>query len=177
MAPIPDPRFSDAHRAKSLQLDREAGERAARLEYIKPLVMLVVGGVLVMAVLLLREADDPDAPSRALLALAYPIGLAIQLAFGVAGLWIAAKLWLGGAGPLGLAILRLAGIYAMTDLIGTVVAPLLALGWFIKITLYVVMLAWLFDFEIIESIIVALITFAIKFITAITVASLIAGLL
>ncbi len=177
MAPVHDPRFSEAHRGKSLQLDREAGGRADRLEYIKPLVLLVVGGAAVMAILLLREADDPDAPSGAVLALVYPIGLAIQLAFGVAGLWIAAKVWMGGAGPLSLAILRLAGIYAMTDLIGIVVAPLLMVGWLIKISLYVVMLAWLFDFEIIESIIVALITFALKIITAVAVASLITGLL
>ena len=94
---------------------------------------------------------------------------------GVAGLWLAAKLWLGGAGPLGLAILRLAGIYAMTDLIGIVVAPLLMVGWLIKIAVYVAMLAWLFDFEIAESIMVALITFVLKVIGAVAIASLITG--
>jgi hypothetical protein len=159
-----------------LQQDREAGARAARREYIKPLVLLLVGGAVVMVVLGLRGADDPDAPAGAVLALVYPIGLAIQLVFGVAGLWIAANLWLGGAGPLGLAILRLAGVYAMTDLIGIVVAPLHLVGWIIKIAIYVAMLAWLFEFEIAESIIVALITFVIKIIATLAIASLIVGL-
>jgi hypothetical protein len=157
-------------------MDREAGAQAARMEYIKPLVMLVAGGAVVMGVRLLSGAGDSDELSGAALAALYPIGLAIELAFGVAGLWVAAKLWMGGAGPLGLAILRLAGIYAATDLIAIVVAPLLALGWFIKITLYVVMLAWLFDFEIVESIMVAVITFVLKFLAALAIAGLVMGL-
>ncbi|MHC4127136.1 MAG: hypothetical protein ACYTE6_01440 [Planctomycetota bacterium] len=138
--------------------------------------MLVVGGVAVMAVLLLRGTDDPDAPSGAVRALAYPIGLALELAFGVGGLWVAAKVWLGGAGPLDLAILRLAGIYAMTDLIGIVVAPLQMVGWIITLVLYVVMLAWLFDFEILESAFVALITFLLKIFAGVVIFSLITGM-
>ena len=175
MSPVYDPRFSEARWEKTLQKDREASDQAARMEYIKPLVMLVLGGAVVMGVYLLRGPEDPDEFSGAARVLLYPIGLAIELVLGVAGLWLAAKLWLGGAGPLGLAILRLAGIYAMTDLIGIVVAPLLMVGWLIKIAVYVAMLAWLFDFEIAESIMVALITFVLKVIGAVAIASLITG--
>jgi hypothetical protein len=176
MSPVHDPRFSEARRSKSVLLDQQAGERAARMEYIKPLVMLLVGGVTVVVILLSTGADDPNAPSGAIRALAYPIGLALELAFGVAGLWVAAKLWLGGAGPLGLAILRLAGIYATTDLIGMVVAPLQMVGWIITLVLYVVMLAWLFDFEVLESAFVALITFLLKIFGGVVIFSLITGI-
>ena len=86
-----------------------------------------------------------------------------------------ATLWLGGAGPVGLAIVRLAGIYAMTDLIGIIVAPLVMVGWLIVLVLYVVMLAWLFEFDIKESIMVALITFLLKIFAGIVIFSLIMG--
>ncbi len=175
MSPVPDPRYSQARWDKNLQENREADEQAARMEYIKPLVMLLVGGLVVMGLHLMTTPEDPDGISGLVLAAGYPIGLAIELAFGVAGLWIAATLWLGGAGPLGLAIVRLAGIYAMTDLIGMIVAPLLMVGWLIKIALYVVMLAWLFEFDIKESIIVALITFLLKFFAGVVIFSLIMG--
>ncbi len=145
------------------------------MEYTKPLVMLLVGGLVVMGLDLMTTPEDPDGISGLVLAAGYPIGLAIELAFGVAGLWIAATLWLGGAGPLGLAIVRLAGIYAMTDLIGIIVAPLAMVGWLIVVALYVVMLAWLFEFDIKESIMVALITFLLKFFAGIVIFSLIMG--
>ena len=93
----------------------------------------------------------------------------------MAGLWVASVLWLGGAGPLGLGILRLAGIYAMYDLISIIVAPLHMVGWLITISLYVVMLAWLFDFDIRDSIAVALITFLLKFFAGVMIFSLIMG--
>ncbi len=175
MSPVPDPRYSQARWDKNLQENREADEQAARMEYIKPLVMLLVGGLVVMGLHLMTTPEDPDGISGLVLAVAYPIGLAIELAFGVAGLWIAATLWLGGAGPLGLAIVRLAGIYAMTDLIGIIVAPLVMGGWLIMVVLYVVMLAWLFEFDIKESIMVALITFLLKFFAGVVIFSLIMG--
>ena len=54
MSPVYDPRFSEARWEKTLQKDREASDQAARMEYIKPLVMLVLGGAVVMGVYLLR---------------------------------------------------------------------------------------------------------------------------
>ncbi len=175
MSPVHDPRFSETRRQENRQKDLEAGEQAARMEYIKPVVMLLVGGLVVMGLYLMATPEDPDGISGAVLAASYPIGLAIELVVGVVGLWVAATLWLGGAGPLGLAIVRLAGIYAMTDLISIVVAPLAILGWLIVVALYVVMLAWLFEFDIKESIIVALITFLLKFFAGIVIFSLIMG--
>ena len=48
MSPIQDPRFSSAHKSQMRQQDRDAGERAARMEYIKPTVMLLLGGGIVV---------------------------------------------------------------------------------------------------------------------------------
>ena len=84
-------------------------------------------------------------------------------------------MWLGGVGPLGLAIVRLAGIYAATDLIAILAAPLLFLGWFVYLVCYVGLLAWLFDLEAIESIMLALITFVLKIIAGFAIISLLGG--
>ncbi len=162
MSPIPDPRFSKARWDKTLEQDREAGDRASRMEYIKPLVMLIVGGAVMMGVWAFADRGMADAPTGPLVALLYPVWLLVELVFGVVGLWITTKLWLGGVGPLGLAILRLAGIYAATDLIQLVVAPLMIVGWIIHLVSYVLLLAWLFDLEIAESVILAVITFLLK---------------
>ncbi len=156
MSPVHDPRFSN--RLAKRDKEREAAARAHRMEYIKPLVMLGLGAGIIMGMLHSQGGSE--------LAMVYPIRIAIQLVFGVAGLWVAAKLWLGGVGPLGLGILRLAGIYAITDLVALVAAPLMILGWFIHIILYVCLLAWLFDLEFSDSIIVAVITFLLKIVAS-----------
>ncbi len=175
MSPVHDPRFTQPRRDEMLQSHREADEQTTRMEYIKPLVMLLVGGLVVMGLSIVTTPEDPDGTSGGVLAALYPIGLTIEVAFGVAGLWVAATLWLGGAGPLGLAVLRLAGIYAMIDLIGIIVAPLLIVGWMIVLVLYVVMLAWLFEFDLKESIMVAVITFLLKFLASVVIFSLVMG--
>lgn len=175
MPPIQDPRFSKARWNETLQEQREATERTGRMEYIKPLVMLVIGGGVVMALLTFAGSGDPDELSGPAAALLYPVRLVFALFFGVAGLWLAAKLWLGGVGPLGLAILRLAGIYAATDLIPIIAAPLQFLGWFVYLVCYVGLLAWLFDLEAIESMMLALITFVLKILASFTILSLLGG--
>lgn len=63
----------------------------------------------------------------------------------------------------------------MIDLIGMIVASLLMVGWLIVVVLYVVMLAWLFELDIKESIMVALITFLLKFLADVVIFSLVMG--
>ena len=169
MSPIPDPRFSKTRRAETLRKEREAGDLAARMEYIKPLVMLVIGGTAVMGVRFFSAGAGA--------ALLYPVALSIELVFGVAGLWLAAKLWLGGAGPLALAILRLAGIYAATDLIASLVSPWMFLGWAIHIACYLGLLTWLFELDLADSIMLAVITFLLKVLGAFTIGFLLAGVI
>ncbi len=162
MSPIQDPRFSSARKSQTLQQDRDAGERAARMEYVKPTVMLLLGGGIVMGYLLSSSGVGPDEMSGVGNALLYVLVISIELIVGVAGLWAASAIWLGGMGPLGLGILRLAGIYAMTDLIGLFLGELAFVGWLIQMVCYVAMLAWLFELDLGESIFLAILTFVLK---------------
>ncbi len=176
MTPIQDPRFSNIRKRETLQQDRDAGERAARMEYIKPTVMLLLGGGMVMGSLLFSGGAGPDEMSGIGSALLYVLGISIELIVGVAGLWAASAIWLGGMGPLRLGILRLAGIYAMTDMIGLFLGELAFVGWLIQLVCYVAMLAWLFELDIGDSILVAFLTFVLKIGAGIAIGVILAGL-
>lgn len=157
--PIEDPSFA-ARRREVEAKEAAAAERGGRMEYVKPLVMLVVGAGVVMGITAVNNGTEEV--GGALLAALYPVGLAIELVFGVVGLIIACRLWIGGAGPVGLAILRLAGIYAVTDVVAILSEGLMFLSWLIQAVVYVCLLAWLFELEVSESIILALITWILK---------------
>ena len=169
MSPVQDPRFSHAHKSQMLQQDRDDSERAARMEYIKPTVMLLLGGGIVMGSLLSSGGVGS--------ALLYVLVISIELIVGVAGLWAASAIWLGGMGPLGLGILRLAGIYAMTDMIALFLGELAFVGWLIQMVCYVAMLAWLFDLDPAESILLAILTFVLKIGAGIALAIILAGVM
>ena len=169
MSPIQDPRFSHAHKSQMRQQDRDDSERAARMEYIKPTVMLLLGGGIVMGSVL--------SSSGVVSALLYIVVLSIELIVGVAGLWAASAIWLGGMGPLGLGILRLAGIYAMTDMIALFLGELAFVGSLIQLVCYVAMLAWLFDLDPAESILLAILTFVLKIVAGFAIAITLAGVM
>ncbi len=177
MSPIRDPRFSHARWEETLKKDRDVSDRRGRLEYIKPTVILAAGGGAVMAIIALFGGGETDELSGPVSAAIYPVLLAIQLVFGVAGLWAASSLWLGGAGPLGLAVLRLAGIYAATDLVGYLVAPLAFVGWLIQIVCYLILLGWLFELDFGETVALALITFLLKLAGGTVIAVILSGVL
>ena len=169
MSPIQDPRFSHAHKSQMRQQDRDAGERAARMEYIKPTVMLLLGGGIVVGSVL----SSGSAGS----ALLYVLVISVELIVGVAGLWAASAIWLGGMGPLGLGILRLAGIYAMTDMIALFLGELAFVGLLIQLVCYVAMLAWLFELDPAESILLAILTFVLKIVAGFAIAIVLAGVM
>ncbi len=114
MPPIQDPRFSKARWNETLQEQREATERTDRMEYIKPLVMLGVCAPIALGLFVRLASSDPEV-SAAAFAVVYPIGLGVSVTVGILALFIASKLFLGGAGPLGLATLRIAGACAAQD--------------------------------------------------------------
>jgi hypothetical protein len=156
MSPVQDPRFSAARREQIAEKDREMFERAARAEVTIPLAILGVCGIAVLGHDVLAAGWEGAA-----VRLVYYI---IQLLLGVLGLWVAATLWLGGAGPLSLAVLRLAAIYTVYDLIliGATAMGLAFLAWFICAVVYISLLAWLFDLEWMDALILAVVTFVIK---------------
>ena len=169
MSPIQDPRFSHAHKSQMRQQDRDDSERAARMEYIKPAVMLLLGGGIVVSYLLSSSGVGG--------ALLYVVVLSIELIVGVAGLWAASAIWLGGMGPLGLGILRLAGIYAMTDMIALFLGELAFVGLLIQLVCYVAMLAWLFELDPAESILLAILTFVLKIVAGFAIAVILASVM
>ena len=174
MSPITDPRYA-ASRREQFDKERADSDRDARMEYIKPLIMLLVGvGGVITWCLANGDVVDEDGERTPALGIAaiYLVVFAISLVCGVIGLWLASKLWLGGVGYLGLSILRLAGIYGVTDLVGMVVSGIPLLGWLIQAVVYISLLMWLFELEATESIMLALITFVVK-IAATTVVMLI----
>ena len=131
--------------------------------------MLLLGGGIVVGSLLLSSGVGS--------ALLYVLVISVELIFGVAGLWAASAIWLGGMGSLGLGILRLAGIYAMTDMIALLLDELAFVGLLIQLVCYVAMLAWLFDLDPAESIFLAILTFVLKIVAGFAIAVVLAGAL
>jgi len=162
MSPIADPRWARARREADEAMAREASE-LSRWEYLRPAAMLAVGmtGTMIWMVADPAARSSPNIGTLQVV-VGYPIVVAFQVLFGIAGLWIASSLWLGGAGPLTLGVLRLAGIYTLTDLLDLLVAPLLLLGTLFSLAVYVGLLAWLFELDWREAIVVGLITFLLK---------------
>jgi hypothetical protein len=156
MSPIADPRYAEQRRAAAAQ-EEALAQRSARMEYIKPLGLLALGGAIVMTSLALSEGSEER--SGPMIAALYPVGLAFELVFGMVGLWLATKVLIDDAGPLPLALLRLAGVYACTDAVALMAAPLLGIGWLIKLAVYLGLLMWLFDLDTTESVLLAVITF------------------
>lgn len=157
--PVADPRFA-ARRHQELLQETSASSRATRLEYLKPLIMFFAGAGFVV-IYTASTAGNKELSGAAFAGL-YCIGFAIQLVVGFLGLWAASSLWLGGIGPFGLSMLRLAGIYGVFDAARILASPLSALGTILCLIMYVILLAWLFELELGDSIILALITFLIK---------------
>ncbi len=164
MSPIHDPRFSKVQRDRALHEEHAASERATRLEYIKPAVLLAVCGPLAMALFVRPALSDPDI-SAAGAALLYMGGFCISAIGGIIALVIASKLLIGGAGPLGLAVLRTAAAFGAHDVAyqllgggaGFYIYPLL-----FSLAVFVGVVAWLFDMDITESALVAIIMLFLK---------------
>ncbi len=181
MSPIYDPRFSKVRRNRDLAAERDAADQAARMEPVKPLVLLAVAGTTVVIALAVRGSPGAGPPP----ALLYPVQLSLGVAAGTLGLWAASKLWLGGAGPLGLAILRLAAVHAAVDVIAVITLPMfvgpvfygprIVWFWIVQGICFAWLLCWLFDLDISDSILLAIITWVLKIATALALGLLLAG--
>lgn len=164
MSPIQDPRFSKVHKRETLQQDRDAGERAARMEYIKPLALLGIGLPIAIALVVQWAGPRPDL-STASAAGRYLLQFGLSIALGMTALVVATKLMAGGAGPLRLAILRMAGALAVFDV------TYLLLGGNLQITMFpglvatfvlVGLIVWLFEMDLAEGALVGIIVCTLK---------------
>jgi hypothetical protein len=138
---------------------RADSRRRSRMDVLYPLVL--VGAGLVM-IAMAGGAGTGAAFAPAGLTIAYFAGLVLSVALGVAALWVASHLWLGGAGPLPLAVLRLAAVYAVVDGVAVIAAPLLIIGWLLALAVYIGLMMWLFELDARDAVMLTALTFLIK---------------
>ena len=164
MSPIHDSRFSQTKRDDALKLEREASKQSSRLEYIKPLVIFGIAFPFSLILVANSGGWDQDVTTTSILSFfVFRFGLSLLLAMGA--LLIAAKILIGGFGPFGLAFLRMASALAVFD----VVSLLLGGGWNLSVFPGLVatiilagMIVWLFDFDLTEGALVAIIICILK---------------
>jgi len=166
MSPVHDPRYSSSRWEKIAEKEREESARAARNEWVIPFAIAAVAGIVVFSIAF--AAAGPEGPAIVL------ISRGIELVLGILGLWICATLWLGGVGPLGLAILRLAACYFTYDAIQMIGAlfEIPVIPWLIAVVVYISMLAWLFEIEWTDAFILAIVTGLIKVLAGVALAVL-----
>ncbi|MBX3357924.1 MAG: hypothetical protein KF745_05805 [Phycisphaeraceae bacterium] len=139
------------------------GAKTAQQEYIKPLVMLIVG-VAGVAVLGGQGASS---------VLAYLVATGIGVVVGLAVYWVCCMLWIGFDAPMGLTALRLAGIYVVVDLVAHLcdLLPIPLLTMILPCLTYMGLLMSMLDMEIVDAVVVAIATFIVKMLLLIVLLS------
>lgn len=164
MSPIQDPRFSKVQRDAALQEERTASDRAAQLEYVKPLAVLGIGLPIAIALVVQWAGTHPDINTASVTG-RYLLQFGLSVVLGMAALVVATKLMAGSSGPLHLAVLRMAGALAVFDV------TYLLLGGNLQITMYpglvatfvlVGMIVWLFEMDLAEGALVGIIVCTLK---------------
>lgn len=140
--------------------DRERRNRenaeTVKWAYLKPVIQFGVGILGIM--LYLTAMGEPD---RILFHL---VSYAIEVPIGVVVFLLCCAMWIGFDAPIHLIALRLAGVYALTNLTSVVVGlvPIWFVGRTIVLAVYIGMLAESLDLEIQDAVIVGLLTFLVK---------------
>ncbi len=171
MSPIYDPRFSKVSRDEALQEDRAASERGARLEYVKPLLLLALALPIAITLAVQWAGVHPDINTASVIG-RYLLQFALSVVLGMTALVVATKIMAGGAGSWRLAVLRMAGALAVFDV------TYLLLGGNLYITVFpglvatfilVGLIVWLFEMDLAEGAIVGIIICTLKL--AVTIGS------
>lgn len=141
---------------RSSRFDREEASRnAVRDAYRKPTIMLLVGfAIQIIATLLSDGMADT--------AWLFP-RFGIELVIGVVVFYVLGAMFFGLDAPIQLVILQLAGIYAVTDAVW-IGCELVGLWYpiFIVGFVYCGLLADMFEMELQEAVVLALVTFIVK---------------
>jgi hypothetical protein len=170
MTPVHDPRFGGAHRQAALDYARQENRRAERRAYIIPLVMLAVGWLAMIAYPVIADRAgllDAMAATGVWLLI-----LAISMVAGLLGLIVTCKLFGDDAGNLLLALIRLAGIYAIVMVVGTLLSGLMCLGFALTLAIMAGLVALLFEMEFKEGVVVAVVTWLAWLVTALGVGAM-----
>lgn len=160
-------------RSQLSRREREIEEsmRIARRAWINPIIMIAVG-VGIMSIVYGSQAGAAGV-------LGYLIAFGIQLFIGLVVYFVCSIMWIGFDEPIPMTALRLAGVYALADvafsLVGMVAVPGLGLMgmavFIIPMFVYVGLLSQVMEIELVDAIIVALVTAVVRtFIGAMVVA-------
>ncbi len=136
----------------------EDSKQTVRDAYRRPLISLGVG-LVGLAIVALLQGSPGDIPIMLL-------GYAIRVPGGVAAFLLCCVLWVGFDAPVHLIALRLAGIYALVDLVSAVVGlvPMLSMFyWPVGLLLYISLLMKELDLEVQDAVIVGLISSLAQF--------------
>jgi hypothetical protein len=142
----------------------EEKRRAVRSAYLVPVLMLLLGAGAVTAIFLLHEGSGAAALYLLSYVISVPIGVAVFL--------LCCAIWIGFDAPVHLTALRLAGIYAVTDLARVLVSFVPYGGillWIIPLAMYVSLLARMLEIEWTEAVIVGVVTWAVKMIIVLVI--------
>lgn len=152
--------------------DREDSARVARDSYLQPALMLLIGGIIATALYAAHASQIGNSPAGG--AIGYLISLAVTVPIGVLVFWFCCLIWIGFDAPIHLTALRLAGIYAVTDVVRGlflfVPLPWWAEGGVIGF-IYIGLLQQFLEMDYEDALIVGLITFIVKVATILIIAS------
>jgi hypothetical protein len=155
MIPVHDSRFAGMRR-DALEYARRESRRAELKAYFVPMGMLAAGWAATIAYAVI--VDDAG-PLEAVAATgAWLLVLAISMVAGLLGLVITCKLFGDDAGNLLLALIRLAGIYAVIMIVGAVLSGLMCFGLVLTLVIMGILVAALFEMEFKEGFVVAVVT-------------------
>jgi len=128
-----------------------------------PLGMVGAAVVIIGGVIVSMGGVEAAAGSWAQLALSTGIGVGLMLV----ALFITARLMGIGFGPVDSAIIKLTAIYLLPSAIQLAILATTGIGfigWLVSIVLYLVLLGWLFDLELSETLICAVVIFMVNFV-------------
>jgi hypothetical protein len=156
------------NRHRASRAIQSADSAVVRHAYMTPIVMLVIG-LTVTSLLLAAQHGLIVVPF-------YVLSYAIVVPIGVGVFLVCCALWIGFDAPVHLIALQLAGIYAVTD-IAWVLLDFVPYGglflWIVPAAIYIALLAALLDIEVVEAVVVGLLTYAVKIIGVLVLSALI----
>ncbi len=164
MSPIQDPRFSKTQRDEALQEDRAASDHAARLEHVKPLVLLALGLPIAIALVVQWAGTNPDVGTASVIG-RYLLQFGLSVVLGMTALVVATKLMAGGTGPLRLAVPRIAGALVVFDVTYLLLGGSLQISIFpglVAVFVLVGVVVWLFEMDLAEGALVGIIICMLK---------------
>jgi hypothetical protein len=153
---------SAERRQRTRALEEQSRADTIRQAYSTPLLMMIAGATAVNLILALTDGIQAIPP--------YLLGYLVSVPIGVAVFLLCCMLWMGFDAPIHLIALRLAGIYAVTDVAFALLSFVPFGGivlWVVPLALYVGLLSEMLEIELRDAVIVGLLTFIAKQLVAI----------